>query len=169
MNNKAFTLIELLLAMAIMGILAIMLIGNFNSTLMRGRDAQRKNDLNQLQKALEVYYEENQKYPTFTDIFGKKLCISTTVASTSPCPANETVYMVKTPKDPSSSYTYRYIPNAAGSSYYLYSYIENSLDQGSGVSATGFTTMEKCDTAVTNVNCRYFAGSSNAATLSPNP
>ncbi len=166
MKYKAFTLIELLLAMAIMGILAVMLIGNFNTTMKRGRDAQRKNDLSQLQKALELYYEENSRYPigwASNDIFRKKLC------TTPSCLASETVYMIKTPNDPSSSFTYRYEPDANGSSYYLYTYIENDLDQGSAVSLTGYTTGEKCDAAKTTVDCRYYVGSSNAATLTPNP
>lgn len=173
-QRSAFTLIEVLLVMALLAILALLLIGNFNATLKRGRDQQRKNDLSQLQKALELYYEDNHTYPTF-DIFsgpGERFC--TTVA----CNVNETTYMYKTPKDPSSSYSYSYIyetpSGVISTKYYLYSYIENDLDQGSGVSKTGyanvvgFTGSQKCDAGGT-VDCKYYVGSSNTTPLVPNP
>jgi prepilin-type N-terminal cleavage/methylation domain-containing protein len=164
-KRNSFTLIELLIAMALMAVLAILIIGNFNSSLKRGRDAQRKNDLNSLQKALEAYYEDNKTYPTSTDIFGKEL------SYLSPS-YNKTTYMIKTPQDPSSAYTYIYEPetpvNGRSSYYYLYSYLENSLDEGSGVSQTGFTNGKKCNVAGT-VNCLYYISSSNAPILTPNP
>jgi len=172
-NRQSFTLIELLLAMALLSILIVLLTGNFSTTLKRGRDQQRKNDLNQVQKVLELYYEDNQKYPIFTpanggnEIFGKKLCTSKVTAFNSSCPVTDTTYMIKTPQDPSSSYVYKYVPDATGSSYYLYSYIENDLDQGSGVSKTGFNTDVYCDSAGTLL-CRYYVSSSNADPLTPN-
>jgi len=174
-NKKGFTLIELLLAMALMAILIVVFIASFNVTLKRGRDQRRKNDLSQLQKALELYYEDNATYPTF-DIFSgpsKKFC------KTASCGSSETVYMVKTPSDPNSSYIYRYVyetpVGGISSKYYLYSYIENGLDQGSGVSLTGyagvagFTGTQTCDTLNTAATCRYYVSSSNATPLTPNP
>jgi len=174
-KRSSFTLIELLLVMALLAVLALLLIGNFSSTMKRGRDQQRKNDLNQIQKALETYYEDNQSYPTF-DIFSGpsgKFC------KTISCSANETVYMVKTPKDPNSSYIYRYLyinpVSGASSRYYLFSYIENTLDQGSGVSIngypiiSGFTGNQTCDTLGTVNSCKYYVGSSDAPPLIPNP
>lgn len=162
--KKAFTLIELLLVMALLGILIVLFIGNFNTTLKRGRDQQRKSDLSQLQKALELYYEDNRSYPTFNIFAGPngKFCFSLA------CSANETIYMYKTPKDPSSSYVYKYVPDPSGTSYYLYSYIENSLDQGSGVSQTGFTTQAACDINSVASSCKYYIGSSNVTPLMPN-
>lgn len=170
--RKSFTLIELMIAMVLMGMLALLLIGNFNTTLKKGRDSQRKNDLSQLQKALELYYEDNRSYPKFDIITNpiKKFC--TTEACDT---AKEVVYMIKTSNDPGASYVYNYSPQptpiGGGSSsyYYLYSYIENSQDQGSGVSQNGFTTNKKCDAAKITTNCRYYVGSSNAPQLTPNP
>ena len=168
-TKKSFTLIELLLAMALLSILIVLLLGNFNTTLKRGRDQQRKNDLSQVQKALELYYEENQSYPAFDVISpnpSKKLCKSQLCGGGT----TESVYMVKTPKDPSAAYTYKYVYEAVAlpSYYYLYSYIENDLDQGSGVSIKGYSTGVKCDAANSTTLCRYYVGSSNAAILTPN-
>lgn len=160
-RKKGFTLIELMLVMVLLAILALLLVGNFNSTLKRGRDSARKSDLSQLQKTLELYYEDNKTYPPFTDIFNKKLCTADNCIT-------GTTYMIKTPKDPSSVYKYVYAPQNGGSSYYLYSYIENDLDQGSGVSMSGYTTSVMCDVANTTP-CRYYVSSSNAEPLTPNP
>lgn len=172
-QKNAFTLIELLLAMALLAVLALLLIGNFNTTLKRGRDAQRKNDLSQIQKALELYYEDNKTYPAF-DIISpnqwKKLCTSQGCDQ-----PNDTYYMIKVPNDPTAAYTYTYVPENTTpvASYYLFSNIENSLDQGSSVGQNGFTTgtglVPKCDSLKTTINCKYYVSSSNADVLIPNP
>jgi len=169
MNKRGFTLIELVLVMGILAILSTIILGNFNTTLKKGRDAQRKNDFSQIQKALENYYEDNQTYPLFTDIFGKKLCKS------EKCLVNgETVYMVKVPNDPSSAtYVYVYAPDlstpGAAHSYYLYSFMENTNDTSQNLSVTGFTTQADCNKSGIGSLCRYYVSSSNAAVLTPNP
>ena len=165
MNKKSFTLIELLLAITILGILATLVIGNYNYTLKRGRDAQRKNDLNTLQKTLEVFYEDNGAYPNFADtnIFGKKLCKTAAILFTTSCPIGEVTYMEKTPQDPNTSYIYKYVPGLGGTSYYLYTYIENDLDTGSGVKIAGYAGVY-CNAGNTAL-CRYYVSSSNADPL----
>jgi len=171
-NKKAFTLIELLLVMILLSILTIALLGNYFSSLKKGKDARRKGELNQMQKALEIYYEDNGTYPIVTDndIFGKKLC------STEFCTAADKVYMIQTPQDPSSGYTYVYrpepttAPSSSSSYFYLYSYIENDQDIGNNVSQTGFTTDVKCDTGATpSKKCKFYIGSYNAPPLTPAP
>jgi prepilin-type N-terminal cleavage/methylation domain-containing protein len=64
MKQKGFTLIELLVTMGIIAVLSGMAIFNFNQARIRARDVQRKSDLSQLQKALELYkVDNNGKYP----------------------------------------------------------------------------------------------------------
>lgn len=63
-RNKAFTLIELLVVIAIIGVLATLIMANFVGVRERARDAQRKNDINQIQKALELY-KQNQATPQY--------------------------------------------------------------------------------------------------------
>ncbi|MBI3954529.1 type II secretion system protein [Candidatus Collierbacteria bacterium] len=65
-NTKGFTLIELLIVMAIIGILAGLTAFNFQQARQRARDAERKNDLKQLQTALEIY-KNDQTYPDYPD------------------------------------------------------------------------------------------------------
>ncbi len=68
MKQKGFTLIELLVSMGIIAVLSGMAVFNFNQARMRARDVQRKSDLSQLQKALELYKNDNVgKYPEVAD------------------------------------------------------------------------------------------------------
>ena len=71
MNNffykrKGFTLIELMVVIAIIGILASIVIVSLNSSKGNARDTQRKQDLENIQGALEVYYSTNANYPVGT-------------------------------------------------------------------------------------------------------
>ena len=63
MSNVGFTLIELLVAISIIGMLAGLLLPNFLGARKRARDAQRKQDLTQIKKALRLYYNDYQAYP----------------------------------------------------------------------------------------------------------
>ena len=61
-DNKAFTLVELLVVMTILVILTTMMIGIFNAIGItnKGRDAQRKKDLNRIKVAFEEYLTINK-------------------------------------------------------------------------------------------------------------
>jgi prepilin-type N-terminal cleavage/methylation domain-containing protein len=64
-KNKGFTLVELLIVVAIIAILTGMLTVNLADARERARDAQRKADLKQIQNALELYKNDQnpQSYP----------------------------------------------------------------------------------------------------------
>lgn len=57
--KKAFTLIELLIVIAIIAILAGVVFANLNSARKRARDTEIKNNLSQFSKALEVMKVDN--------------------------------------------------------------------------------------------------------------
>jgi prepilin-type N-terminal cleavage/methylation domain-containing protein len=61
-RGPAFTLIELLTVIAIIGILAAILIPSIASSRERGRRAYCANNLNQLGKALLMYTDEHEDY-----------------------------------------------------------------------------------------------------------
>lgn len=63
-SNRGFTLIEMLIVVAIIGILSALILVGLSSFRMRGRDARRIADVKQVQNALEIYYTKNLKYPT---------------------------------------------------------------------------------------------------------
>ncbi len=64
-GRQGFTLIELVVVMAIIGVLTGLATFNFQQARQRARDVQRKNDLKQLANALEVYKgdQKPQTYP----------------------------------------------------------------------------------------------------------
>lgn len=64
-QTKGFTLIELLIVVLLIGVLASLAVTVINSGGIRekGRDAQRKSDLGQIQTALELYFSDYRHYP----------------------------------------------------------------------------------------------------------
>ena len=63
-NKKGFTLLELLIVIAIIGILTALATVSYSSAQKKARDAQRKSDLKAIQNAMEQYYADETKYPT---------------------------------------------------------------------------------------------------------
>jgi prepilin-type N-terminal cleavage/methylation domain-containing protein len=61
-KERGFTIIELLIVIAIIGILATLVLTNFQGAQAKGRDTVRKNDINSLYQKLEEYYNENGNY-----------------------------------------------------------------------------------------------------------
>lgn len=133
--RRGFTLIEIMLVIALLGILVVAGFGAFTSSLARGRDAKRKGDLNQITKALGMYYNDAGRYPDATNgaIVG---CVPAAGGAAQVCAwgsvfqnANTaTVYMAQLPTDPSSGKSYFYYAPAGGSSYYLLARLENKED-----------------------------------------
>lgn len=109
---------ELLVVIAILGILAAIGLGSFRSSQMKGRDAQRKSDLGQIQKALEMYYNDYAGYPD-----------SIPAGGGSWQDAKGTLYMKEVPKDP-KDFDYCYEAAANKTWYRLYAKLENSQDPG---------------------------------------
>ncbi len=64
MNKKGFTLVELLIVIAIIGILASALLVSLGGARATARDARRISDLRQVQSALELYYAKSGEYPS---------------------------------------------------------------------------------------------------------
>jgi len=62
-HKKAFTLIELLITVAILGILILISLFIFQIYMTRARDGRRKSDLAKLQRVLEDYNNDNLCYP----------------------------------------------------------------------------------------------------------
>ena len=87
-NKKGFTLIELLVVIAIIGLLSTLSIVALNSARARSRDARRISDIQQIQSALEMYYNDANAYPTSlgTSIVGSSTYMA--VVPTAPTPVD---------------------------------------------------------------------------------
>lgn len=67
--SRGFTLVELLVVIAIIGILATLLLLQLGVARQRARDVKRIADVNQIRSAVELYYDDNGKYPAdITDV-----------------------------------------------------------------------------------------------------
>jgi len=69
-NNKnfsSFTLVEMLVVVAVVGILASALLVSLGGSRAKARDARRISDLREVQNALELYYDREEKYPVVSN------------------------------------------------------------------------------------------------------
>ena len=62
-RQSGFTIIELLIVIAIIGILATLVLTNFQGAQAKGRDTVRTSDMNSVYQKLEEFYNENGGYP----------------------------------------------------------------------------------------------------------
>lgn len=150
-DKKSFTLIELLITIFILGVIATIISNNFITSLKKGRDTRRKADLEQIQRALEMYYEDKKAYPNF-NIFSSNnysLC-ETKIAQD--C-GSEKVYMQKIPNDPLSGKTYEYQYDSVNKGYRLYACLENNQQ------ILPYSTLSASPTIVCNNQCKNNQGS----------
>jgi prepilin-type N-terminal cleavage/methylation domain-containing protein len=62
-RQSGFTIIELLIVIAIIGILATLVLTNFQGAQAKGRDTVRTSDMNSIYQKLEEFYNQNGGYP----------------------------------------------------------------------------------------------------------
>jgi len=118
-SKKAFTLIELLVVIAIIGVLATVSIISLSNARAKSRDAKRTADIKQVQTALELFFNDNNRYPTF-DEWGAGQLYSTSSSGTSTY--MQVIPSAPTPVDGSctnNQNTINYVPAPNGSSYSL--------------------------------------------------
>lgn len=133
--KRGFTLIELLVVISIMGILAALIMANFNSARERARDAQRKSDLDQIKKALLMYY--NDAYCSSSSCYPQSTSDNKICGCGNPCTSfewgsrfacGEIIYMKPLPQDPLSEQTYKYLQKEGGQNFCLWATLENKSD-----------------------------------------
>ncbi len=125
-KKQGFSLIELLVVVAIMGLLAAMSIISLNTARARARDARRLSDVKQIQTALEMYFADINNYPTTPAAFEGACLSNSGFAAT--CGAD--IYMAKIPQNPEprgdgdcpdTNYTYQAVAQGTETlaSYYI--------------------------------------------------
>lgn len=126
MNNfkKGFTIVEILVVVAIIGILASIVMVSLNSSRAKARDANRAKSIENIKGALELYFANNGQYPSVgTDDAG--YLISTLGPTLVPN------FLPALPQDPyypnisSVAGDFQYVRGSAGS-YGLWVYLETA-------------------------------------------
>jgi len=88
-SNSGMTLLELLVVIAVIGILAAISMQEFNNHRRRAIDSSMRSDLRNAAMAMESYYAENLEYPSsLTSIllvgFRNTASVTLTISLTSP-------------------------------------------------------------------------------------
>ena len=137
-NKKGFTLIELLVVIAIIGLLSTLAVVSLNNARQKSRDAKRVSDIKQIQTALELYFADQNGYPTAASAIVLGVNPNTTLSSGGGFAATSTgtVYMGQVPFNQTpggTAYTYT---SADGSTYSL----TFTLEGATGGLAVGLRT-----------------------------
>lgn len=168
---RGFTLLELLVVMAILALLAGLGLRMFGTVQQKSRDTRRKQELQSITKALEAYHNDFKRYPSSMD--GRIMGCG--AGATEACAwggvwqntANETLYMSELPQDPGGN-QYYYLSDAQGLSYSLFAYLENSedasivLNDNAEPAYYANTYCRFIDSVMTASTCNYIVRSSNA-------
>lgn len=67
-RQKGFTIVELLIVIVVIGILAALVLNTFSGVQRRARDTERQTDITSVATQLEVYFQDNGKYPLPADL-----------------------------------------------------------------------------------------------------
>jgi general secretion pathway protein G len=128
MNKKGFTLIELLVVIAIIGLLSTLAVVALGSAREKARDSKRLSDVKQVQNALELYYNDQNEYPTaaapgITLGAAANACLNAATGfTTTGC---TDAYMGLVPADPGADTDYTYL-SADGSTYEITATLEGT-------------------------------------------
>lgn len=115
--KSGFTLVEILIAVSIIAVLSGVGLNNFSGAKATARDNIRKQDLQRLSLALELYLQKNTFY-----VKGAGNCKTDTPNFYSTIASTMAQSLV--PTDPGNKSQYCYISNSTGSSYRLFTKLE---------------------------------------------
>ncbi len=157
-KQLGFTLMEILIAIAIMGLLAGIGFRTFRNSQIKSRDARRKGNLSQVARALELFQHDKEEFPgddlagqmEAEDSAGNPVLFPWGDAFYDPDDPLH-IYMSELPEDSRTGYYYEAV--GPGDGYRLYTRLEN-LEDGSisGPYASTDCGGEDCNYVLTSPN-----------------
>jgi len=152
--NSGFTLVEMLVVVAILLILSTAGLSNFIFSIVKSHDTQRKQDLATIVKGIEAFVNDFGSYPD-GDAAGRMVACDDDNSGLVACNFGGSMkayfggtaqtYLSRLPADPVPGQVYFYEKTASG--FNLYASLENANDPGI---KTGLST--SCGTGIT---CNY--------------
>lgn len=125
--SRGFTLIEMLVVIAIIALLTGIIITNLTGARAKARDSQRVSDIGNIQLALELYFDRCKHYPTALVVGSATQCVTTTGT------VDLGSYMSTIPTPPASplnqaKYDYAINDGTTPTDYVLHITLENEND-----------------------------------------
>lgn len=112
MKGRGFTLIELMVVMAIIGLLVSLAVPRYFNSVERSREAVLHSNLATLRDAIDKYHGDRGKYPdTLQDLVGKGYLRS---VPRDPITESATTWVVVAPEDPTRGAVYDVKSGAPG-------------------------------------------------------
>lgn len=132
--SRGFSLIEIVIVLAILGVLSIFITITVTAQLQKARDGRRKIDFYVVRNGLEQYFDTKDCYSTKLPDCGKQLSIG------------QHVYISEVPCDPKTKSQYTYFSdNTACSSWFkLYANLERNDDPAINVTGCRFGCGPQC-------------------------
>ena len=125
-NSAGFTLLELLIVIAIAAILIAVASASYSTAQRKARDAKRMGDMKAIQNAAEQYYSDNSAaYPPSTADFGSYLPAG--FPNDPKCPGGTCA----------SGYN-NYVYTPGGTTYFSCAQLESLVGNATGINGTGF-------------------------------
>lgn len=130
-----FTIIELIVVVAIIGMIASVVLVSFSEPRANSRDARREADMKEIRNGLNLYINDFGTYPlcSLEAINGTADCLSVAL--------RDAGAMSAVPKDPKNigdcdasaqSFVYCYESNDTGTSYALHYHLETNMTSSQG-------------------------------------
>jgi len=144
-RSSGFTLIEILIVVAIIGILSAGVLVGLGPVQRQGRDARRLADLRSVQNALELYFGKCTFYPgsyaagggcpaSFTPLTGTDATIWQNLTQSI---TQAGIGVTQVPNDPSAGRSYCYTSNDPGMSYVIGAKLEDANNPALSRSVSG--------------------------------
>ena len=139
-EQRGFTLLELLIVIAIIAILASAVIANLNSARNKAQDAKIRTELKSVDQAISVYLASDSP----ASLFGANNITTGVISSLTGLTSNNYIgKMPVHPNDPTYKYHYSYITN--GNAYTLWAHLASD-NQKCFVIEKGSGSDKACDT-----------------------